>query len=90
MEKRVNYQENQWGIDVPSCRKELLRPTFGSIFISTITILFSTRFGIKKYIFKIFFCYSVSIPLKKWLPKSAINFTFHKPVFTPSFSDNDY
>jgi hypothetical protein len=29
--KRVNYQENQWGIDVPSCRKELLSPTFGKL-----------------------------------------------------------
>ena len=29
--KRVNYQENQWGIGVPSARKKLLSPTFGEI-----------------------------------------------------------
>lgn len=29
--KRVNYQENQWGIDVPAIRKKLLSPTFGEI-----------------------------------------------------------
>jgi hypothetical protein len=28
---RVNYQENQWGIDVPSARKNLLNPTFGKV-----------------------------------------------------------
>lgn len=29
--KRVNYQENQWGIDVPCVRKKLLNPTFGEL-----------------------------------------------------------
>lgn len=29
--KRVDYQENQWGIDVPCVRKKLLNPTFGEL-----------------------------------------------------------
>lgn len=29
--KRVNYQENKWGIGVPSARKKLFSPTFGEI-----------------------------------------------------------
>ncbi|WP_330203410.1 hypothetical protein [Cyanobacterium sp. Dongsha4] len=29
--KRVDYQENQWGIDVPCVRKKLSNPTFGEL-----------------------------------------------------------
>ena len=29
--KRVDYQKNQWGIDVPCVRKRLLNPTFGEL-----------------------------------------------------------
>jgi len=29
--KRVDYQKNQWGIDVPCVRKKLLNPTFGEL-----------------------------------------------------------
>jgi hypothetical protein len=29
--KRVDYQENQWGIDVPCVRKQLSNPTFGEL-----------------------------------------------------------
>ncbi len=29
--KRVDYQENQWGIDVPCVRKKLSNPTFGTL-----------------------------------------------------------
>ena len=31
MKQRVNYQENQWAIDVPSAIKTLLSTTFGEL-----------------------------------------------------------